>query len=64
MVRKRNAGPDILKEELVKNVLKVKRLLHRAMSLKLKTEGVMLNVVSAHAPQVGFELEKKEKFWS
>ncbi|KAK3510023.1 hypothetical protein QTP70_026002 [Hemibagrus guttatus] len=34
------------------------------MSLKLEIEGVMLNVVSGYAPQVGCELEEKESFWS
>ncbi|MCJ8739545.1 hypothetical protein PDJAM_G00048360 [Pangasius djambal] len=34
------------------------------MSLKLEIEGVMLNVVSGHAPQVGCGLEEKERFWS
>ncbi|KAK3557430.1 hypothetical protein QTP70_026628, partial [Hemibagrus guttatus] len=34
------------------------------MSLKLEFEGVMLNVVSGYAPQVGCELEEKERFWS
>ncbi|KAK3507905.1 hypothetical protein QTP70_002537 [Hemibagrus guttatus] len=34
------------------------------MSLKLEIEGVMLNVVSGYAPQVGCELEEKERFWS
>ncbi|KAF7664357.1 hypothetical protein LDENG_00180020, partial [Lucifuga dentata] len=34
------------------------------MSLKLEIEGVMFNVVSGYAPQVGCELEEKEKFWS
>ncbi|KAE8281679.1 hypothetical protein D5F01_LYC20678 [Larimichthys crocea] len=33
------------------------------MSLKLEIEGVMFNVVSGYAPQVGCELEEKEKFW-
>ncbi|KAK3506526.1 hypothetical protein QTP70_006437 [Hemibagrus guttatus] len=36
----------------------------RVMSLKLEIEGVMLNVVSGYAPQVGYELEEKERFWS
>ena len=35
----------------------------RVMSLKLETVGVMLNVVSCYAPQVGGELDEKEKFW-
>ncbi|KAK3525767.1 hypothetical protein QTP70_007530 [Hemibagrus guttatus] len=34
------------------------------MTLKLEIEGVMLNVVSGYAPQVGCELEEKERFWS
>ncbi|KAK3517653.1 hypothetical protein QTP70_014779 [Hemibagrus guttatus] len=34
------------------------------MSLKLEIEGVMLNVVNGYAPQVGCELEEKERFWS
>ncbi|KAE8278057.1 hypothetical protein D5F01_LYC23887 [Larimichthys crocea] len=33
------------------------------MSLKLEIEGVMFSVVSGYAPQVGCELEEKEKFW-
>ncbi|KAK3557018.1 hypothetical protein QTP70_022905 [Hemibagrus guttatus] len=52
------------KEEFVRNVLEVKRVSDRVMSLKLEIEGVMLNVVSGYAPQVGCELEEKERFWS
>ncbi|RDD64009.1 hypothetical protein DU478_22460, partial [Thalassococcus profundi] len=54
----------ILKEEFVKNVLEVKRMSDRLMSLKLEIEGVMLNVVSGYAPQVGCEQEEKDRFWS
>ena len=61
---KRNGVGVILKEELVRNVLEVKRVSDRVMSLKIEIEGVMLNVVSGYAPQVGCELEEKEKFWS
>ena len=53
-----------MQEELVRNVLEVKRMSDRVMCLKLETEGVMFNVVSGYAPQVACELEKKEKFWS
>ncbi|KAK3543139.1 hypothetical protein QTP70_011674 [Hemibagrus guttatus] len=45
-------------------VKEVKRVSDRVMSLKLEIEGVMLNVVSGYAPQVGCELEEKERFWS
>ncbi|KAK3569859.1 hypothetical protein QTP86_006070 [Hemibagrus guttatus] len=48
----------------VRNVLEVKRVSDRVMSLKLEIVGVMLNVVSGYAPQVGCELEEKERFWS
>ncbi|KAK3544356.1 hypothetical protein QTP86_009061 [Hemibagrus guttatus] len=61
---KRNGVGVVLKEEFVRNVLKVKRVSDRGMSLKLEIEGVMLNVVSGYAPQVGCELEEKERFWS
>ncbi|KAK3528570.1 hypothetical protein QTP70_003744 [Hemibagrus guttatus] len=61
---KRNGGGVVLKEEFVRNVLEVKRVSDRVMSLKLEIEGVMLNVVSGYAPKVGCELEEKERFWS
>ncbi|KAK3558182.1 hypothetical protein QTP86_012373 [Hemibagrus guttatus] len=61
---KRNGVGVVLKEEFVRNVLEVKRVSDRVMSLKLKIEGVMMNVVSGYAPQVGCELEEKERFWS
>ncbi|KAK2918570.1 hypothetical protein Q8A73_002941 [Channa argus] len=50
--RKRNGVGVILKEEFV---LEVKRVSDRLM---------MFNVVSGYGPQVGCELEEKEKFWS
>ncbi|KAK3564031.1 hypothetical protein QTP86_006945 [Hemibagrus guttatus] len=59
---KRNGVGVVLKFE--RNVLEVKRVSDRVMSLKLEIEGVMLNVVSGYAPQVGCELEEKERFWS
>ncbi|KAK3569104.1 hypothetical protein QTP86_022133, partial [Hemibagrus guttatus] len=61
---KRNGVGVVLKEEFVRNVLEVKRVSDRVMSLKLEIEGVILNVVSGYAPQVGCELEEKERFWS
>ncbi|KAK2891998.1 hypothetical protein Q8A73_017663 [Channa argus] len=59
--RWRNGVGVILKEELVRNVLEVIRVSDRLMSLKLEIEVVMFNVVSGYAPQVGCELEEKEK---
>ncbi|KAK3574646.1 hypothetical protein QTP86_011559 [Hemibagrus guttatus] len=60
----RNGVGVVLKEEFVRNVLEVKRVSERVMGLKLEIEGVMLNVVSGYAPQVGCELGEKERFWS
>eukprot|EP00064_Thunnus_orientalis_P019496 superscaffoldBa00004900_g19616 len=60
----RNGVGVILKEEYVKSVLEVKRVSHRVMSMKLEIEGVMMNAVSAYAPQVGCEMEEKEEFLS
>ncbi|KAF3688243.1 Craniofacial development protein 2 p97 bucentaur protein [Channa argus] len=62
--RKRNGVVVILKEEFVRNVLEVKSVSDRLMSLKLEIEGVMFKVVSGYVPQVGCQLEEKEKFWS
>ncbi|XP_062866594.1 uncharacterized protein LOC134329279, partial [Trichomycterus rosablanca] len=61
--RKRNGVGVVLKEELAKNVVEVKRVSDRVMCLKVEVEGMMLNVVSGYAPQVGCEKEEKEKFW-
>ena len=42
----------------------MKRKSDRMMSVKMKIEGVMVNAISAYAPQVGCELEEKEDFWN
>ncbi|ROI22611.1 hypothetical protein DPX16_0452 [Anabarilius grahami] len=62
--RPQNDRLVILKEEFEKNVLEVKRVSDRLMSLKLEIEGVMLNVIIAYAPQVGCKQEEKDTFWS
>ena len=43
----------ILRGELARNVLEVKRVSDRVMSLKMEIEGVMFNAVSGYAPQAG-----------
>ncbi|KAK3548512.1 hypothetical protein QTP70_013363 [Hemibagrus guttatus] len=53
-----------LADMMERRKVEVKRVSDRVMSLKLEIEGVMLNVVSGYAPQVGCELEEKERFWS
>ncbi|KAI5098342.1 hypothetical protein C0J45_12069 [Silurus meridionalis] len=61
---KRNGVGVILKEEYSKCVVEVKRVSDRVMIVKMEVEGVMINVISAYATQVGCEMEEKEKFWS
>ncbi|KAF7702094.1 hypothetical protein C0J45_9471 [Silurus meridionalis] len=60
---KRNSIGVILKEEYSKSVVEVKRVSDRVMNMKLEVEGVMINVISAYTPQVGCEMEEKEKCW-
>ena len=53
----------VVREELVKSVLKVKRVSDRLMSIKLDIKGSNLNIVSAYAPQINNSMEKKNNFW-
>ena len=53
----------ILREEYTRNVVEVNRELDWLMCVKVEIEGEMLNVVSSFAPQVGYELDEKDKFW-
>ncbi|KAI5108319.1 hypothetical protein C0J45_1913 [Silurus meridionalis] len=55
---KRNGVEVILKEEYSKSVVEVKRVFDRVRNMKLEDEGVMINVISAYAPQVGCEIEE------
>ncbi|KAI5615915.1 hypothetical protein C0J50_8646 [Silurus asotus] len=61
---KRNGVGVILKEEYSKSVVEVKRVSDRVMIVKVEVEDVMINVISAYAPQVGCEMEENERFWS
>ena len=61
---RRNGVGVILKEDYAGRVLEVRRMSDRVMSVKLEVEGMVINVISAYAPQVGCELEEKEEFWS
>ncbi|KAK3564698.1 hypothetical protein QTP86_024844 [Hemibagrus guttatus] len=58
---KRNGVGVVLKEEFVRNVLEVKRVSDRVMSLKLEIEGVMLNVVSGYVPQDSIQRKRLAK---
>ena len=60
---RRNRVGIILRKDLTKSVLEVRRVSDRAMGMKLEIGGMILNVLSAYAPQVGCDLEEKERFW-
>ena len=49
----------VVREELTKNVLEVKRV----SDMKLEVNGSILNIVSAYAPQVNNSMEEKNDFW-
>ncbi|XP_065662896.1 uncharacterized protein LOC136085511 [Hydra vulgaris] len=53
--RKRNGVGVILKEEFGKSVVEVKRVSDRVICVKLDIDGVVMNVISAYAPQVAIE---------
>ena len=60
---KKNGVGIILKKEHVDRVVELWRVSERIICLKMELDGVMLNVISAYAPQVGCICEEKETFW-
>ena len=60
---KTNGVGIILKKEHVDRVVDLWRVTDRIICLKMEFDGVMLNVISAYAPQVGCVREEKEGFW-
>ena len=53
----------MVRKELVKSVLEVKRVLDRLMAIKLEVKGSILNIISAYASQVNISVEEKNNFW-
>ena len=60
--KKRNGIGIILKPELTKGVIEVRRVSDRVLEMKLEIGKELINVVSTHAPQVGCDTEEKEEF--
>ena len=60
---KKNGVGIILKKEHVNRVVELWRVIDRIICLKMELYGVMLNVISVYAPQVGCIREEKETFW-
>ena len=59
---KKNGVGIILKKEHVDRVVELWRVTDRIICLKMEVDGVMLNVISAYAPQVGCIRGEKEAF--
>ena len=60
---KKNGVGIILKKEHVERVVELWRVTDRIICLKMELHGVMLNVISAYAPQVGYMRSEKKAFW-
>ena len=60
---RKNGIGVVLREDLAKSVLEVKRVSDRLMAMKLEVKGSILNIVSAYAPQVNNSMEEKNDFW-
>ena len=60
---KKNGVGIVLEKEHVDRVVELWRVTDRIICLKMELDGVMLNVISAYAPQVGCIREEKETFW-
>ena len=52
----------VVRKELIKSVLKVKRVSDRLMAMKLEIKGSILNIVRACTPQVKNSMEEKNDF--
>ena len=60
---RKNGIGIVVREELAKSVLEVKRVSDKLIAMKLEVKGSILNIVSAYAPQVNNSMEEKNDFW-
>ena len=61
---RRNGLGVIMKEEFAKSVVDVTRVSDRIISVKADIGGMMINIISAYALQVGCDMEEKNDFYS
>ena len=61
---KRNGVGVVLRKDLVDRVVEVKRTSDRLTTMKPEVEGMVINIASVYAPQVGCDEEEKAKFWA
>ena len=59
----RNDVGIVLRKDLADRAVEVERTSDRLISMKLEVDGILINVVSAYALQVGCDEEEKEAFW-
>ncbi|PKA66012.1 hypothetical protein AXF42_Ash010421 [Apostasia shenzhenica] len=62
--KNKNGVGIIMDKSLKDHVVEVKRNCDRIMTLKIIINGIIINIVSAYAPQVGLDASIKEKFWN
>ncbi|PKA55758.1 ataxia telangiectasia mutated family protein [Apostasia shenzhenica] len=62
--KNKNGVGVILDKSLKDHVVEVKRNCDRIMALKIIINGMIFNIVSVYAPQVGLDASTKEKFWN
>jgi len=60
---KRGGVGILIREELEKEIVEVKRISTRIIEIKLILGGNLIHVISAYAPQGGKTQEEKEEFW-
>ena len=60
---RKNGIGIVVREELAKSILEMKRVSDRLMAIKLEVKGSILNIVRACAPQVNNSMEEKNDFW-
>ena len=61
--KRKNGIRIVVREDLAKSVLEVKRVSDRLMAIKLEVNGSILNIVSTYASQVNNSMEEKKDFW-
>ena len=61
---KRNGAGIVLRKDLVDRMVEVERTSDRLISMKLKVDGMLIDIVSAYEPQVECDEEDKEAFWA
>jgi len=62
-IDKRGGVGILIREELSKEVVEIKRITDRIIKIKVVMEGNLIHVISAYAPQGGKSQEEKEEFW-